>query len=108
MKDFLTFHTLISIEVLIAFYYLGAVVIPLSILWVMVWLKQLIVNKVGDIQEVIDTGTQAVSNSLSRSSKIKWILLFTTSFVFAELFWRLLFEFLIAFMQMRDALVLTQ
>lgn len=107
MIDFLTFHTLISIDVLIAFYYLGAVVIPLTILWGMVWLKQLIVNKVAGTQQLIDTGTQAVFNSLSRSAKIKWILLFVFLFIFAELFWRLLFEFLIAFMQMRDALVLS-
>lgn len=107
MIDFLSFHTLISIDVLIAFYYFGAVVIPLSIVWGMNWLKKLVVKNVDGMQQVIDTGTQVISNSLSPSAKIKWSLLFITLFLFAELFWRLLFEYLIAFMQMRDALVLS-
>jgi len=107
MIDFLSFHTLISIEVLIVFYYFGAVVIPLSIIWGMNWLKKLVVKNVDGMQQVIDTGTQVISNLLSLSAKIKWSLLFITLFLFAELFWRLLFEYLIAFMQMRDALVLS-
>jgi hypothetical protein len=33
------------------------------------------------------------------------ILLFVAAFLFMELMWRIMFEYLIAFMQMRDALV---
>jgi len=106
MIDFLKFHTLISIEVLIVFYYLGALVLPVGIYWFMFWLKKLLVQKINGLQSAIDVTTQTVSNVLSTSSKIKWFMLFLASFLFAELFWRLLFEFLIAFMQMRDALVL--
>jgi len=106
MIDFLTFQTLISIDVLIMFYYLGAVVLPIGIVWFMLWFKRLLVLKVAGMQSAIDAGVYAVSNSLSTSSKIKWSILFLVLFIFTELFWRLLFEFLIAFMQMRDALVL--
>ncbi|GAB6069063.1 hypothetical protein JCM30760_01600 [Thiomicrorhabdus hydrogeniphila] len=106
MMDFFKFNILISIEVLIVFYYLGAIVLPLGIYWFMLWLKKLLVQKVEGMQSVIDAGTHVVSNVVSTSTKIKWFVLFLVSFIFAELFWRLLFEFLIAFMQMRDALVL--
>ena len=106
MIDFFKFHTLISIEVLIVFYYLGAIVLPLGLYWFMLWLKSLLVQKVEGIQSAINAGSQVVSNALTTSTKMKWFVLFLASFVFAELFWRLLFEFLIAFMQMRDALVL--
>lgn len=37
--------------------------------------------------------------------KVKLIGLFIPFFIFVQLLWRVLFEFLIAFMQMRDALL---
>jgi len=106
MIDFLKFHTLISIDVLIVFYYVGAIILPLGILWFLFWIKARFVQNFVGAQTVIEVSTRKASNLLNPSSKTKWFVLFLVSFLFAELFWRLLFEFLIAFMQMRDALVL--
>jgi hypothetical protein len=46
---------------------------------------------------------------LSAGVPLRWrllgLILFVAAFLFMELMWRMLFEYLIAFMQMRDALV---
>ena len=45
--------------------------------------------------------------SLNKKQQIKLVTLFIFCFLFMELFWRMLFEFLIAYMQIRDALLST-
>lgn len=106
MWSFLTFETLISIEVLIAFYYMGALLMPIFIVWLMLWLKAWLASRAPLVNSGIEAGKQLIKDQVSWQSRVKWVLLLVTAFLFAELFWRLLFEFLIAFIQMRDALVL--
>ncbi|MBF6058800.1 MULTISPECIES: DUF4282 domain-containing protein [Thiomicrorhabdus] len=103
MWDFLSFKRLISIEALIVFYYFGAIVLPIFIVWVLNYLRRkLAIEQVEQIKATISPFVQLLGAKLNFW---KWWLLGIVAFLFAELFWRLLFEFLIAFMQMRDALV---
>lgn len=99
--DFLTFKEFISIPVLIAFYYAGAVVFPFFMWIFSIWLMK----KYTLIGDVHNKGKEMVWGVLSTKQKLMLVSAFLMAFMFMELFWRMLFEFLIAYMQMRDALV---
>lgn len=102
--DFLTFKTFISTEALIIFYYLGALILPIGLWLLLTWL----IGKYRLLNTVYEDGKELLWKSLSRKQQTKFVALFIISFLFMELFWRMLFEFLIAYMQMRDALLQTQ
>ena len=102
--DFLTFKTFISTEVLIIFYYLGALILPIGLWLLLTWL----IRKYRLLNTAYESGKELLWKSLNRKQQIKFIAFFVISFLFTELFWRMLFEFLIAYMQMRDALLQTQ
>jgi len=99
--DFLTFKDFISIPVLITFYYFGAIIFPFFIWIIATWLM----TKYQLIETIHEQGKATLWNALSNTQKVKFILAFFVTFLFMELFWRMLFEFLIAYMQMRDALL---
>ncbi|WP_200387374.1 DUF4282 domain-containing protein [Thiocapsa imhoffii] len=99
--DLLTFETLISIPVLIAFYYLGAVVMPVGA-WI---LSLILIRRVALARQAAETGLELFKTALPWRWRLLMILLFGGLFLFMELMWRLMFEYLIAFMQIRDALV---
>ena len=102
--DFLTFKTFISTEALIIFYYLGALILPICLWLLLTWL----IRKYRLINTAYENGKELLWKSLSRKQQTKLVSLFIISFLFMELFWRMLFEFLIAYMQMRDALLQAQ
>ena len=102
--DFLTFKTFISTEVLIICYYLGALILPIGLWLLLTWL----IRKYRLLNTAYESGKELLWKSLNRKQQIKFIAFFVISFLFMELFWRMLFEFLIAYMQMRDALLQTQ
>ena len=104
MMDFITFKSFISTEVLIIFYYIGALIMPIGIWLLFSWLMR----KYKLFNTAYDSGKQIIWESLNKKQKTKLIAIFVTSFLFMELFWRMFFEFLIAYMQMRDALLQTQ
>ena len=101
MTDFLTFKTFISIEVLMTFYLIGAVILPFG--------SWLIAIKLLKSSKVLETTKKSVSSVtwqlLERRQKVYVTLFFLFFFLFMQLLWRMMFEFLIAFIQMRDALV---
>ncbi|NPA71824.1 MAG: DUF4282 domain-containing protein [Gammaproteobacteria bacterium] len=100
--DFLSFKRFISIEVLITFYYIGAVMTPLMLWSIMSWAikrYQLIETDFNQVKEEL-------WQTLTPYQKFKALLFFILSFLFMELFLRIFFEFLIAYMQIRDAIVL--
>jgi len=99
--DFLTFKSFISIKALIAFYYLGALAVPAGIWLLQCW----VIRRYGWLKGLSAEVKGVVWRSLNLKQRIIFIALFSLSFLFAELFWRMLFEFLIAYMQMRDALL---
>jgi len=99
--DFLTFKSFISINVLIIFYYIGALILPLG-LWILInWL----IRKYDFFDVVYEKGKEAIWKSLNKKQQIKLFVFFILFFLFMELIWRMLFEFLIAYMQIRDALI---
>ncbi|QOP42076.1 DUF4282 domain-containing protein [Sulfurimonas marina] len=98
--DFLIFKSFISTEALIFFYYMGAVTLPFGIWYFTSWF----VKKFEIIQLIYETGKEKLWNILTPTQKTKYVLVFAILFLFMELFWRMLFEFLIAYMQIRDAL----
>ena len=101
MIDFLGFKSFLSIEALIIFYYIGAVVMPVSMWFLMIWLVQ----KYELVSVTYQQGKVVLWDSLKTRQKLKLVAAFMIAFLFMELFWRMLFEFLIAYMQMRDAIV---
>ena len=102
--DFLTFKSFISTEVLIIFYYLGALILPISVWLLLTWL----IRKYKLVNTAYENGKEIIWKSLNRKQQTKLVVFFITSFLFMELFWRMFFEFLIAYMQMRDALLQIQ
>lgn len=102
--DFLTFKSFISTEVLIIFYYIGAVLLPIGIWVLLSWL----IRKYRLLNTAYENGKKLIWKSLNRKQQTRFVLFFITSFLFMELFWRMMFEFLIAYMQIRDALLQSQ
>lgn len=103
MMDFLTFKTFISAEALIIFYYIGALILPIGIWIFITWL----IRKYKYINTAYKNGKVIVWKSLDKQQQMKLVSFFIATFLFLELFWRMLFEFLIAYMQIRDALLNT-
>lgn len=101
--DFLTFKTFISTEALIIFYYLGAVILPIGLWLLLTWL----IRKYKLLNTAYENVKELLWTSLSQRQQTKLIAFYLITFLFMELFWRMLFEFLIAYMQMRDALLQT-
>ena len=101
MIDFLTFKSFISIDVLILFYYFGALVLPIGLWMVSMWL----IRRYQLFNTFYEQSQTLLWEVLNKKQKIQVGLFFIISFLFMQLFWRMLFEFLIAYMQIRDALV---
>lgn len=102
--DFLTFKSFISIDVLILFYYLGALILPIAI-WI---LRTRLIQKYKLFNTEYVSGTKILWKMLYKKQQTMFIALLITFFLCMELFWRIFFEFLIAYMQMRDALLQIQ
>lgn len=100
--DFLTFKTFISIDALIIFYYLGAIILPIFSWVFLTWLVQ----KYKLLNDSYKNTKELLWKQLSKKQKVQFVVLFLITFFFMELFLRMLFEFLIAYMQIRDAIIL--
>ena len=99
--DFLTFKSFISIKALIIFYYIGVLILPVG-LWLLIdWL----ISKYDFFNTQYKKGKNKLWELLDKKQQTKLALFLLFFFLFMELFWRMLFEFLIAYMQIRDALV---
>jgi len=82
MKDFLLFNTFITPNILILFYYIGAIIAPLFL-----WLYK---EKITD-------------QKIYQKNKYAFIL-FMSIFFFMELFWRMFFEMLIGYFDIHNYL----
>jgi hypothetical protein len=89
--DFFTFTTLISPTLLVVVYFVGAIFIPFIGWNISVKIK----NK--------PNTNNLISNTNTLQSKFIAILIIV--FLFLEMLWRIMFEFLIAYFQMHDALL---
>ncbi|MBL3527851.1 MAG: DUF4282 domain-containing protein [gamma proteobacterium endosymbiont of Lamellibrachia anaximandri] len=102
--DFLTFKSFISTSALIVFYYIGAFILPIGTWFLSAWL----IKKYKFIDDAQKIGRDAIWGLLNKKQQTKLVTLFIIFFLFLELFWRMMFEFLIAYMQIRDALLQSQ
>jgi hypothetical protein len=98
MQDFLTFKTFISPTILTMMYSFGFFVMPLFAWLVMSKVKKYIPS------QIIDFKNQTFSK-MRLEDKMKVILFALLMLLCMEICWRMMFEFLIAYMQIHDALV---
>lgn len=96
IRDFLAFQVYITPTVLLAVYYVGALLIPVMIYVIARRLQQRLSRK--DWKRVEDLAPRW----LSQRSRI--IAYAAIGLVLAELGWRMIFEFLMAYFQMHEAL----
>jgi hypothetical protein len=101
MGDFLSFRTFVSPYALIGFYYLGTLVIPLATWGLTIWARR----RVRLIGYAYELGRGPTLDRLSPRYRTLVIALVVGAFLFMELLWRMMFEFLIGYLQMRDALL---
>jgi len=90
MKDFLLFNKFITPDILIFFYYMGALFIPL-VLWVY---KEKLLKKFSFFQSAQEM-VGSFYSSLSKKDQLLTLLLLVVIFFFLELFWRMMFEMMI-------------
>ena len=99
MIDFLTFKTFITPSLLIVIYYFGAIVIPVLSWYFSRWImKKYFREAAKKINETIQTHT-------TTQQRIVIYLLFILCLLCMEIGWRVMFEFLIAYFDMHDALM---
>ncbi len=97
--DFLSFRYFISPAVLPFCYVLGAAGIPFGA-WLAAKRTERFLKK--QVPEAHRAGEEYASG---RGHRGRIISFFSILFVISEILWRILFEFLIAFLQMREALL---
>jgi Domain of unknown function (DUF4282) len=102
LLDFLRFRAFISPHALIVFYYLGALGMPGASWLLLVWLRR----RYKPLALAYDTARQTPTVIIPLRYRVLTTVLFLSTLLFMELMWRMLFEYLIAFLQMRDALLL--
>lgn len=95
MQDFLTFQTFITPTLLIIFYYLGAMVIPIVSYSIAKWIKSSYFKDIGN----------QIKKSLSLKQRASILSIALFCFICMEVFWRVIFEFFIAYFDMHDALM---
>ncbi len=101
MNDFFAFRTFVSPWALIVFYYLGAAVMPAAAWGAALWF----VRRYAGAAEALERGRKKVWDVLTPRQRAGLIFAAVFGFFMMELFWRMMFEFLIAYLQIRDALV---
>ncbi|ADR34678.1 hypothetical protein Sulku_2018 [Sulfuricurvum kujiense DSM 16994] len=86
--EFLSFETFVSVPLLIAVYYAGAFLVPVLLFF----------------QRKKLFAYARIANEKLRFGRVKWVLLLTFAFVVFQIFWRMMFEMIIGYFQMRDYL----
>ena len=103
LMDFLSFRLLMSPTVLVVIYYLGAVAVPVL---VYIYFKKA-TKAIG--QELSSTHKGYLRRGIEASgiAQHKGRIMFYAAmmFVMMEFFWRMMFEFFIAYYQMHNALI---
>jgi len=98
MQDFLTFKTFISPSILTMMYLFGLFLMPFFLWYLFKRISPYFPKTVLQLSE------QTWQN-LSLGQKSKLLLLLFMMLLCMEICWRMMFEFLIAYMQIREALV---
>jgi phage-related holin len=99
MMDILSFNTFVTQDILMFFYYVGAVVIPI----VLYFFRTYLIDHIA----LIKTGYEKLYDFYSSFSvtekKVFWFVMISM-FVCMELCWRMMFEAMIGYFDMHDYL----
>jgi len=98
MIDFLTFKTFISIDILILSYYIGAVIIPISM-----WLGKSYLQRKFKILDRFNNFLITLFGKLTLKRKLLSIVFAFLIFISMEIVWRMCFEAMIGYFQMVEA-----
>jgi len=97
--DFLAFNTFITGNVLIVFYYIGALLIPI----VLYRGRKYFLSQSRILRSFSEFITESFS-SLGNREQLALKILVIALFLMMELFWRMMFEAMIGYFQMHDFL----
>lgn len=97
--DFLNFRFFISPYVLVICYYIGALCVPVGS-W---FLALLIKHKYWLVSDVYKLSKITFNKITRTKDRVILCTLFILFFICLEIMWRMMFEFLIAYLQMREA-----
>jgi hypothetical protein len=79
---------------------MGAIFMPIFIWFISRW----VMKKISMMEKSFQSVKRMAWASMNLKYKIIFILLFVGIFLFMQIIWRMMFEFLIAYMQIREAL----
>ncbi len=99
MQDILTFNTFITQDVLIFFYYIGAVLMPV-VLYVF---KDYLIAHLSFVKKINDK-LHTFYASFSSNGKIIFWMMFSSMFLCMELCWRMMFEAMIGYFDIHEYL----
>ena len=99
--DFLNFRFFISPYILVACYYIGALGVPVGSWFLELWIKR----KYWLASDVYESSKTTFINTTRTGDRMLLYILFLLFFICMEIMWRMMFEFLIAYLQMREALM---
>ena len=99
--DFLNFKFFISPYILIVFYYIGAIAVPFGSWYLASW----ILRKYPLASDLYESGKETFKDIIRTKNRMLLYAVFILFFIFMEIIWRMMFEFLIAYLQIRDALM---
>jgi hypothetical protein len=99
--DYLNFRSFISPHVLVACYYIGALGVPVGSWFFARWIKR----KYWVVSDIYESSKTMIFNITRTKDRMLFYVLFALFFFCMEIIWRMVFEFLIAYLQMREALL---
>lgn len=99
MQDFLTFQTFITPTLLLVMYYVGALLVPLVSYIIARWITSVYFSNVSTQMK------KSIVAQTTTKQRLVLFFIFLFCFVCMEVFWRVLFEFFIAYFDMHDALI---
>jgi hypothetical protein len=104
LVDFLSFKTFISPSILLGCYYFGALGFPFVFALFVVWARWKYKAQDMPAQETI-AGKSFLWQWVTLPNKALVMALFVLMWLCMEIMWRMMFEFMLAYFQMRDALL---
>jgi len=93
--DYLSFNRFIAQDILIFFYYIGAILVPV-LLW---YSRSYLIRKISLFRSA-DENMKNLYHTLALKYKIILWIFFLLMFLFAEIFWRMMFEMMIGYFDM--------
>jgi len=99
MWDILSFNTFVTQDVLIFFYYIGAVVIPIALYF----FKDYLIKHISLVKSGYEKLYEFYSSFSSNEKKVFWFVVISL-FLCMELCWRMIFEAMVGYFDMHDYL----